>query len=369
MNDLQRLSVDAVRVLSGEDLHETLGLVHGAGAAVRDEGELALPVGDARLRQLLFGPADAGDLGVRVDDPGDHVVVHVPVPRGDDLRAGDTLVLRLVGEHRAPDHVPDGIDPLGLRAERVGNGDAAALVRLDAHRVQAEPLRQRLASLHTFKIPYRYDASWFSRLRHLLRIAQSAVRGTLSRRPIYLLRYEYPAFVRLAAELAEKLQPDLIQIEYSVLCSMRSALPATIPVVLDTHEVRSLTALRALSGSSRPGWPLYALELASWIETLAHLDGFVITGDTGINVCRQFQQGITCHLRTFRTTFRISSIGVLAYGRTEDILDGYITTETDFSASHRLILCQIHDGGIACNAETPTAGVQLVPLDRRGDAS
>ena len=62
-------------------------------------------------------------------------------------------------------------------------------------------------------------------------------------------------------------------------------------------------------------------------------------------------------------------MGVLAYGRTEDILDGYITTETDFSASHRLILCQIHDGGIACNAETPTAGVQLVLLDRRGDAS
>ncbi len=137
-----------------------------------------------------------------------------------------------------------------------------------------EPLRQRLASLHTYEIPYRHDPSHLSRIRHFWKIAASILRGIFSRKPIYLVRYDYPGFAELAAELAQSLRPDVVQIEYATLHPLRRVLPPDIPVVLDTHEVRSLTSLRTLQGSSRLLRPFHALELASWIESLAGLEGF-----------------------------------------------------------------------------------------------
>ncbi|HAJ92346.1 MAG TPA: hypothetical protein DCO71_07020 [Gammaproteobacteria bacterium] len=84
-----------------------------------------------------------------------------------------------------------------------------------------------------------------------------------------------------------------------------------------------------------------------------HLNGFIASGDPGIDVCRQFQQGITCYLRTFRTTLRVSGMCILAYRGTQDVLDGNITTELYssgfyWSGSHVMILCQIHVGGVPC---------------------
>ena len=57
---------------------------------------------------VLFGQADAGNLRHRIDDRGDHLVVHDADLAGEDLGDRDPLVLRLVGEHRPRRDVADG---------------------------------------------------------------------------------------------------------------------------------------------------------------------------------------------------------------------------------------------------------------------
>ena len=96
------------------------------GAAVGDEREDALPVGDRRRRLSSSSvlPTD-GDLGRGVDDAGDRVVVDVAVAAGERLDAGDALLLGLVREHRAPDHVADGVDARRGRGEVLVDRDAA----------------------------------------------------------------------------------------------------------------------------------------------------------------------------------------------------------------------------------------------------
>ena len=109
----------AVGRLVGEDFHETVGVQHGAGAAVRREREFPDLVVDAGLLQLFLGLADRGDFGAGVDDARDDVVVHMAGLAGDDLGHRDALVLGLVREHRPGDHVADRID-----ARHIGSGDA-----------------------------------------------------------------------------------------------------------------------------------------------------------------------------------------------------------------------------------------------------
>ena len=83
-----------------QDLDEAVGGLVDLGAAVGGEGELADLVGDARGLELLLGLADGGDLRERVDDVGDHVVVHVARLAGEDLGHRHALVLGLVRQHR-----------------------------------------------------------------------------------------------------------------------------------------------------------------------------------------------------------------------------------------------------------------------------
>ena len=58
----------------------------------------------------LLGSAHPGDLGVRVDDGGHAHVVDVRRPPAHALHADDALVLGLVRQHRACDHVADRVD-------------------------------------------------------------------------------------------------------------------------------------------------------------------------------------------------------------------------------------------------------------------
>ena len=80
-----------------------------------------------------------------VDDARDDAVVHVPRLPGDDLGDGDALVLGLVGEHRAADHVADGIDAGDVGAEMIVDRDPAALVERDAGFLRGRGPRCRAA--------------------------------------------------------------------------------------------------------------------------------------------------------------------------------------------------------------------------------
>ena len=137
---------DAVGFLVDQHLHKALALEHGLRAAVAHEGELADLVGLARLFQLRLRRADHGDLRCGVDHRGDHAVVHVAMLACDHFGAGHALVLGLVGEHRALDHVTDGVDAVHRRLPVVVDGDLAALRHLDPQRVQPQPFGKRLAA-------------------------------------------------------------------------------------------------------------------------------------------------------------------------------------------------------------------------------
>ena len=81
------------------------------------------------------------DLGARVDDVRDDVVVHVPRLAGEDFGNRDALVLRLVRQHRPGDDVADGVD---CRPRSSGNARrrarASAVVERDAGLRQSEPV-------------------------------------------------------------------------------------------------------------------------------------------------------------------------------------------------------------------------------------
>src|SRR5258708_34416615 len=68
----------------------------------------------------------------------DNVMVHVPGLAGDNFRDRDTLVLGLVREHRARDHVADGLDALHIGRKMRVDLDAAVIIYRDACFLQPE---------------------------------------------------------------------------------------------------------------------------------------------------------------------------------------------------------------------------------------
>ncbi len=64
----------------------------------------------------------------------------MPGLAGENLGAGDALVLGLVGEHRTGDHVADGVDALHAGGEMRIDLHAAAIVERDAGFLEAEAL-------------------------------------------------------------------------------------------------------------------------------------------------------------------------------------------------------------------------------------
>ena len=133
---------DLVRGRVREDLDHALGIADGARARVRAERERADLVLYVSFLELLLGPAHRRELGVRVDDARDRVVVHVAREAGDVLHARDALLLGLVREHGAVDHVPEGEDRGHLGAEVLVHLDPSQFVGLDAQVLQPQPLRE-----------------------------------------------------------------------------------------------------------------------------------------------------------------------------------------------------------------------------------
>src|SRR5262249_21357788 len=104
----------------------------GVGAKLKD----AALVFDARRLQLLLGLANCGDFRLGVDDAGDRVVIYVAIAGDNVLDAGHALVLGLVRQHRPTDGVADGVDARRAGLEVLVDADAAAVVGLDADRVE-----------------------------------------------------------------------------------------------------------------------------------------------------------------------------------------------------------------------------------------
>ncbi len=111
----------------------------GAGPPVGREREPADARLAAGLAALLLGEAHAGQLRPRVDHARNRAVVDVARLAGQELGAGDALLLRLVGEHRPGDGVADGVDARGGGLEALVDGNPPARVEGHAERLQPEP--------------------------------------------------------------------------------------------------------------------------------------------------------------------------------------------------------------------------------------
>src|SRR6516164_6769781 len=120
-------------VIAGRhDLGEPLSLLQGACAAAGEEREGARFVGTPARLHLLLGETDPGDLRRRVDDEGNHLVVHLAVAAGDQVGHHHALLLALVSEHRTAYAVTDGPDVLDTGTAVLVDLDEAVLIELYA---------------------------------------------------------------------------------------------------------------------------------------------------------------------------------------------------------------------------------------------
>src|SRR6185295_4039534 len=69
---------------------------------------------------------------------GDHVVVHVAGLAAQDLGHRHAFVLGLVGQHRAGNHVADGVDAGNAGLKVLVDDDAAPVVELHSPAIEAE---------------------------------------------------------------------------------------------------------------------------------------------------------------------------------------------------------------------------------------
>src|SRR5436190_7207446 len=116
----------------GHELYDAFVIFVGDGPAICAERKLPDPDVHPLLFREIFRDADAGELGVGVNDTGNHVVIHVAGLPGDHFDAGDAFFLGLVRQHRARDHVADRVDALDVSAEVLVHFHAAAIVERDA---------------------------------------------------------------------------------------------------------------------------------------------------------------------------------------------------------------------------------------------
>ena len=128
-------------LLVADDLdHAGAVAVDGAGAdrAVLDLADHDV---DALLARLLLGQPERADLRRAERRARDvDVLDRVRLEPGGVLDGDHALVGGLVRERRARDEVADRVDALGRRAQRAVDLDQAAVVELDAGRVEAERL-------------------------------------------------------------------------------------------------------------------------------------------------------------------------------------------------------------------------------------
>ena len=85
----------AVGLRLGNELDDTLGVEVRLRARVGREGELADIVLDTGSLELLLGLADPSDLGVRVDNRGNGIIVNVAVTSLDILSNSNTCKIEL----------------------------------------------------------------------------------------------------------------------------------------------------------------------------------------------------------------------------------------------------------------------------------
>src|SRR5215203_4752817 len=138
---------DQICLLVGDDFEEPVGLALDKRLAYSPERELRLPDLVAFLLGLRLGEAERRHLGPTEGYPRDEVpVLGHRVLAGHVLDGDDAFVSGLVGEPETPDYVPCRVHAVLGRPPILIHLDDAALIYLDASRVEVEVFDDGLPS-------------------------------------------------------------------------------------------------------------------------------------------------------------------------------------------------------------------------------
>lgn len=129
---------NAVSLGISEHLDHTLSVLVGLGSGVGNEGEGSDSVRDVLVLQVLLALADPGDLRVGVHNGGNGTIVDMTIPLLDVLDNGNSLLLSLMGKHRAEGDITDTSDVGDLGSVLGVNDDTAAVISLKANVLKAE---------------------------------------------------------------------------------------------------------------------------------------------------------------------------------------------------------------------------------------
>src|SRR5215208_7838102 len=177
---------DKISLLVGDDLEEPVGLAFDERFADGPERELRLPDLVTLLLGLSLGEPERGHLGPTEGDARDEVpVLGHRVLAGHVLDGDDAFVSGLVGEPETPDYVACRVDAVLGRPSVPVHLDDAALIDLDAGRVEVEVLDNGLPSDgHEQRLGLQGVATSFAGLAGGRIFA--AVTATLAFRPLLL---------------------------------------------------------------------------------------------------------------------------------------------------------------------------------------
>ena len=121
-----------------KDFHKALGGEICFRATIAHKRKLAGLVSSPCLFQLLFGFANGGDLRMRVDHTGDHIIVHMTGLPSQKFRHGHAFIFGLMRQHGARNCVANSVNTSNIGGiMRIGL-DLPALSQGDAKRVQSE---------------------------------------------------------------------------------------------------------------------------------------------------------------------------------------------------------------------------------------
>lgn len=136
---------NAIRFRVRNKLDHSIDIFIAERAAVGPERKLSNAIIDPHFLRLVFGHADACKFGIRVNDSGNCIVVHVARFTRNYLHAGDPFVFRFMREHRAGSHIADCVNALNVCPEMFVHFDALPVIEFDTNFLCADSFGKRTA--------------------------------------------------------------------------------------------------------------------------------------------------------------------------------------------------------------------------------
>ena len=137
-------SKHSIRFRVSQNLDTPLGSTNRLGSAVRQKGEHPFFVGCSRVFQLFFRFSHARNLGVRVNNPRNRVIIDMAIFARQSFGTSDTLFFGFVCQHGTWDTISHSINSRNRSLKTVGiNRDKPTLISGNIQIFQPQIVRIR----------------------------------------------------------------------------------------------------------------------------------------------------------------------------------------------------------------------------------